>query len=156
MKKLILLGSLSLLAPASVFAGTCAAPTPLNSGSDVTGTTCGGVVGINMGGTVYPHPSVVYSVTINHGGPDGSPLGNIALGGTNIEAVLTASCTDAPIALAAAGAIEMPVEPLPDGDYLLVVSTDPSIPVQPAPGVCGDYSVTAGTLPVTLQDFSVE
>lgn len=156
MKNLLLIGGLALLAPFTAYAGTCAAPTPLGSNSNANGSTCGGEVGINMGGTVYGHPSQVYSVHINHQGPDGEPLGQITLTGTNIEASLTTSCTDAPIAVAAAGVLPLEAQPIPNGDYLLVVSTDPSIPVQPAPGVCGNFTVAAGTLPVTLQSFSVE
>lgn len=155
MKNILLIGGLALLAPMIANAGTCADPTPLLSNTPASGTTCGGEVGINMGGTVYGHPSQVYSVHINRAGPGGSNLGPIVLGTATREASLTTSCTQAPIAVAAAGAVDMDLTNVADGDYLLVVSTDPSIP--PAnPPVCGDFQITPNVLPVELKTFSVE
>lgn len=156
MKNTLLAGALALCITSTAFAGTCASPTPLASNSSVpSGSTCGGEVGINMGGTIYAHPSQVYSVHINHQGPDGDPLGKIVLTGTNREASLTTSCSVAPIQVAAPGVIDIDANTLANGDYLLVVSTDPSLPVTDPP-TCGDFTVTAGTLPVALQNFTVE
>lgn len=155
MKNLLVVGALALCASTAAFAGTCESPTPLASNSNVSGSTCGGPVGIDMGGTVYGHPSQVYSIHINHQGPDGDPLGHITLSGTDREASLTTSCTSAPSQVAAPGVVEIDANTLANGDYLLVVSTDPSIPVTDPP-VCGDFSVQAGTLPVALQNFTIE
>jgi hypothetical protein len=47
------------------------------------------------------------------------------------------------------------VNALADGDWLLVVSTDPGLPVT-APPTCGAFGTTAGVLPVALQNFTVE
>ena len=152
MKNLLLIGGLALCAPVVAFAGTCAAPEPLMSNSQISASTCGGEIGIDMGGTVYGHPSQVYSVHIDHAA---GTLGHIALTGTNREASLTTSCTSAPIQVAASGVLDIDAETLANGDYLLVVSTDPSIPVENPP-VCGDFTATAGLLPVSLQSFSIE
>lgn len=155
MKNYLLIGTLALCASSTAFAGTCASPTPLGSNvTTPTTSTCGGEIGINMGGTIYAHPSQVYSIHINHSGPGGSPLGQVSLTGTNREASITTSCTVAPT-LAGAPGLPMNVDGLADGDYLLVVSTDPSLPVTDPP-TCGDFTVSTGTLPVSLQSFSVE
>ena len=157
MKKILLMGSLAFLTPVAAHANggaTCASPVPLASlSSDASGNTCGGEAGINMGGSVYGHPSRVYSFHINHAGP-GGPTTNITLTGTNREASVTDSCTNAPVAVAAPG-LDIDVNALADGDWLLVVSTDPSLPVTKPP-TCGAYTVTAFVLPVALQSFKVE
>jgi hypothetical protein len=157
MKKILLIGGLALLSPIAAYANggaTCASPTTLASmSSDGTGDTCGGEVGINMGGAIYPHPSRVYSFHVNHAGPGGTPT-TISMTGTNREASVTSSCTSAPVAVAAPG-LDVDVNALADGDWLLIVSTDPSLPVT-TPPTCGAYTVTAGVLPVALQNFTVE
>lgn len=153
MKNLLLMGGVALCAPLAASAGTCAAPEPLQSHYVTAASTCGGEIGIDMGGTVYGHPSQVYSVHVDHAA---DPLSHISfLQGANREASLTTSCTSAPIQIAATGVLDIDLQPLSNGDYLLVVSTDPSIPVQNPP-VCGDFAITAGTLPVSLQSFSIE
>lgn len=155
MIKALLIGGLAALAPMTAFAdgGTCASPAPLASMASDNGSTCGGEIGINMGGTVYGHPSKVYSFHINPTGPDGTPT-TIALTGSNREASVTTSCTTAPTLAGAPGA-PIDVSGLAEGDYLLVVSTDPGLPVTDPP-TCGDFGVQAGVLPVTVTNFSVE
>lgn len=138
MKKVLLIGGLLLLSPLAAHANggaTCAAPAPLPSGSDV-GDTCGGEIGINLGGVVYAHPSRVYSFHVDHAGP---VFTTITLSGTNREAAVTDSCSNAPTAFAAPG-VPVDVTALADGDWLLVVSTDPSLPVT-VPPRCGPYTV---------------
>jgi hypothetical protein len=151
MKKILVLGGLMLCAPMLANAGTCAAPTPLAGNSTVDDTTCGGEIGINMGGTIYGHPSNVFSVHIDHAA---DPLGHIAITGTNREMSLTSSCTTAPIAAGAPG-LDIDAQPVANGDYLLVVSTDPSIPPTNPP-TCGTFELVTGPLPVALQSFTVE
>ena len=157
MKKILLIGGFMLLSPIAAYANggaTCASPAPLASlSNDASGDTCGGEAGINMGGSVYGHPSRVYSFHVNHAGPGGTPT-TITLTGTSREASVTSSCTAAPTAVGAPG-LPIDVNALADGDWLLVVSTDPSLPVT-TPPTCGAYTVTAGVLPVALQNFTVE
>ena len=138
MKKILLIGGLWLLSPLAAHANggaTCADPVPLPAGSE-EGDTCGGEVGLNFGGVIYSHPSRVYSFHVDHAGP---VFTTITLSGTNREAVVTDSCTNAPTAFAAPG-VPVDVTALADGDWLLVVSTDPSLPVT-VPPTCGAYTV---------------
>lgn len=160
--KSALLAGLLLSMPAVALAGTCANPTPLASLQAIPdATTCGGGHGINMGGTIYGHSTQVYKFHINHAGPGGAPT-TISLTGDDREAVIVTSCNDdssqgpAPIGDPLAGALgPHDVSGLADGDYLLVVSTDPSIDPQNA-DLCGPVNITAGVLPVSLTNFSVE
>lgn len=139
----------------SVFAqdGTCADPLPLVSHTEHSGTTCGGEIGINLGGTIFGHPSTVYSFVAE------GATGNIVLSGTDREMALTTSCTSAPVpgAIGASGLpLSLDAANLQDGQtYLLVVSTDPSIDPT-VPPICGDFMVRPDTLPVELQSFSVD
>lgn len=135
-------------------AGTCADPIPLASLQSVPdGSTCGGEIGINMGGVVYGHPSMVYRFHINQAGPGGTPT-TISVTGTDREASITDSCTNAPTAISSAAIGPADVSTLATGDWLLVVSTDPGLTVTDPPR-CGAFAVTAGVLPVSLQEFSV-
>lgn len=151
MKKILVLGGLMMCAPMLANAGTCAAPTQLASNATVSDTTCGGEIGINMGGTIYGHPSNVYSVTINHAA---GTLGHISVTGANREMSLAPNCTTAPVAAGAPG-LDIDAETVADGNYVLVVSTDPSIPPTNPP-TCGTFDLATGLLPVTLQNFTVE
>lgn len=137
------------------FAQTCASPLPMKSNTTYpnamspTATTCGGQAGLNLGGTIYPHPSIVYSFVAQ------SANATITLTGTDREMSLVSNCNSAPIAIGFVGG-PMAVNGLTNGQtYLVIVSTDPSIPTPPVQ--CGPYTATvAGTLPVSLQGFSVE
>ena len=149
MKILVALGC--LLCCTYVFAdpGTCAAPTPLLSNSTVSGTTCGGEIGINMGGTIYVHPSSVFSLHLDHV----NDPNKISIHGEHREMALTASCATAPIAIGAPG-LDIDGSEIPSGDYLVIVSTDPSIPATNPP-TCGAFDLNILS-PVTLQSFVVD
>jgi len=163
MKKLAyaLLACSAMLPVIASAAGTCADPIPLASQSSPSGTTLGGEFGINMGGTIYQHAVIVYKFHINSAGPGGTPT-TIGLTGTDREASVVTSCNDdgsmgpAPENVLIAAALPpADVSGLANGDYLLVVSTDPSLAVTDPPRG-GAYTVNAGVLPVALQNFSVE
>lgn len=140
MKRILLIGSLALLSPFAVHAddgATCASPAPLATISiNPSTTTCGGEIGINMGGVVYGHPSRVYSFHVNQPGMCCS----IQLTGTNREGVVTRSCTEAPTAISAPG-FPINVNALADGEWLYVVSTDPSLPITNPP-TCGPFTIS--------------
>ncbi|HJU38106.1 MAG TPA: hypothetical protein VJ724_00940 [Tahibacter sp.] len=150
MKRILVTMLLCGFMPVAAYAGTCAAPTPIFSGQTINESTCGGEAGINMGGTIYGHPSQVYSFTANNA------AGAFTLTGTDREMSVTTSCTSAPIASGAPG-VPINASVLVNGtSYLLIVSTDPSIPLANPP-VCGAAStVLPNPLPVSLQKFSVE
>ncbi|MEO6104727.1 MAG: hypothetical protein ABIP44_13955 [Pseudoxanthomonas sp.] len=136
-------------------AQTCASPLPIQSNSNKTGTTCGGTPGLNLGGTIYPHPSIVYSFVAQNAA---AAITFNAAGSPDREMSLVTACNTAPIFIGFnGGPLVIPPATLTNGTtYLLVISTDPGLP--PAnPPLCGPYNVTvAGTLPVSLQGFSVE
>jgi len=155
MKKLVL--ALAMLGMGGhVYAQTCASPLPLASNTPVNGNTCSGQIGINFGGAIYPHPSIVYSFvwqpTTGGAEPD-----QILLVGADREMALSTSCTAAPIAAGAPGLpINLDASGLVAGTtYVLAVSTDPGLPVT-VPPRCGDFQVSPDTLPVELQNFSVD
>lgn len=138
----------------AAFAQTCAAPTPIGSNETVNGTTCGGEIGINLAGSIFGHPSVVFSFTADNAS------GQITLTGTDREWAIAPSCTEAPVAIGNANdAIHLPPDlsdALTNGQsYVLIVSTDSGIPVANPP-VCGPFGLTTPTLPVELQTFSVD
>lgn len=156
----------SLFLSASAFAQTCASPlaVPPKAGGaypipHLTGTTCGGTPGLNLGGVIYAQPSVVYSFVANAAAAaTGATITVSAAGSTNRELGLVTSCSTAPFAIGAEG-FPMVIAPgaLTAGTtYLLIVTSDSGLP-PPPPVVCGPYSLsTVGTLPVSLQGFSVE
>jgi hypothetical protein len=153
MRSALILASMFLV-PALANAGTCEAPTPMTRPPPLTSTTCGGPTGINMGGAVYPHESNVFSFTK----PDIDS--SIAISGTNREMSVVTSCDSAPPNSQGPGQLgvgfpggPVDISVLPDGNYLLVVSTDPSIPSPPT--VCGSFQLILPPIPVTLQKFEV-
>lgn len=155
MKTRLFLGALAFTMPVIVFAdgGTCADPEPLYSITNDSGTTCGGQAGINLGGTIFVHPSKVYKIHINSNGPHGHQT-NIRLFGANREAAIAIDCSSSPLVIGAA-TMPLDVSTLADGNYLLVVTTDPGMPATD-PVTCGDFVVDAAILPVSLQNFSVD
>lgn len=163
MKKSMLGCAVLLAMSSSAFAGTCASPDILPSNTQTSGTTCGGVVGINMGGAIYEHPSNVFAFTYQ---PGEQTDDQIRLQGSNIELSLVASCSDdgsqGPAAINVAtgdGAVVLEVDGnglVAGTQYFVVVSTDPSIPVVPGTPTCGEFVVDADFLPVELQSFSVD
>ena len=161
MKYLALALVATLGVPSFVVAQTCTpttAPTsPLASNQTISGaTTCGGTVGLNLGGTnVLPHPSKIYEFVAQNA----TATITITPASTDIEMFLTTGCTSSPTAQGfVGGPLVIPPGTLTNGTkYFIVVTKDASIPPQPAPGVCGAYGFTVvGTLPVSLQNFSVE
>lgn len=160
MKYLALVLVAALGVPSVVFAQTCtpttAPTTPLTSNQVISGaTTCGGTVGLNLGGTVYPHPSKIYEFVAQNAAASIT----ITPASADIEMSLVSGCTSAPLAIGfVGGPLVIAPATLTNGQkYFIVVTKDPSIPPQPAPGVCGTFGfAVAGTLPVSLQGFSVE
>lgn len=156
------LRSLAILAaltfPGFAFAQTCAPTTvptsPISSDSSLLGqTTCGGQAGLDLGGTIYSHPSKVYEFVAQ------GANATITFGANaDREMSLVTGCTSAPLFIGfVGGPLVIPPGSLTDGTkYYLVVSTDPSIPTANPP-VCGSFDlVVNGRLPVALQKFSVE
>lgn len=145
---------LSAVLPAAAFAGTCDAPTPLNQTAPgaISGTTCGGQIGIPLGGAVAPHPNQVYSFRYNN-----NATGALTVTGTDREVVITAGCTSPPITAFAPGVdANIGTAGLTNGTtYLMIVGSDSGQPVTDPPR-CGEFNVTWQQLPVTLQGFSVE
>lgn len=152
MKNIVLVAAIALALPTIANAGTCASPTPITSDVTVSGTTCGGEIGIDMAGVIYPHPSQVYSFV-----GDPSATGAIALTGTDREMAMTTSCNSAPFMDGyPGGPIDLDALNLVAGQtYLLIVSTDPGIDPEDPP-LCGDFTVTTDTLPVSLQNVTVD
>lgn len=138
-------------------AGTCADPyTDLSNVTFTGGSTCGGEIGINMGGAVLPHPSVVFTFTYQDDSGAGNEPDQIQVTGSNMNAIVATSCTTAPVGGAAVGIPFDMDATLVDGQtYFVAVTTDPSVPVTDPP-TCADYTMANDTLPVELQKASVE
>lgn len=135
-----------LTASAGAFAGTCASPTPLLSNETVTGTTCGGEGGVDLGGVPLVHPVVVYSFVAE------GAAGTIETSGDpTISALIAPDCSTAPIL----AGNSIPLDSLVDGESYLFIVTSEELSA-PNPQICGAYNVTTGTLPVELQSFSVD
>lgn len=144
----------SVIAPA-VFAGTCTAPTPIDppTPKTLTGSTCGGEMGYNLGGTILSNPTQVYSFTWHDTGATPNAL---TVTGANIEVDIAVDCTTAPFTVGANGLdLDWTSAGMVDGQqYLMFVTIDPSI----APHndtQCGSFEVGTGTLPVALKSFSI-
>jgi hypothetical protein len=158
--KLALLSTLaaSVFAPAIAFAGTCAAPTALQQvpGGSLSGTTCGGQAGIPLGGAVAPHPSLVYTFRYNPAGPDGA-TGAMTVAGAEREVVIAQDCSSPPIGGFAPG-VNVNVESLgltAGNTYYLIITTDSGLAVTDPPR-CGAFTMNWASLPVSLQNFSVD
>lgn len=149
---------LSMFAPAIVFAGTCAAPTVLNQQPNgvETGTTCGGQAGIPLGGAVAPHPAQVYTFRYNPAGPDGAQ-GALTAVGAEREIVIAQDCSSPPIGGFAPG-VPVNIEGLgltAGQTYTMIVTSDSGLAVTDPPR-CGAFEFRWVTLPVALQNFSVD
>ncbi|HET8898167.1 MAG TPA: hypothetical protein VFN09_05270 [Rhodanobacteraceae bacterium] len=146
---------ISAIAPAA-FAGTCASPTAIATPtpSTVTGTTCGGDMGINLGGTILSNPTQVYSFVWHDTGTTPNILHLNS--GANIEIDIANNCTDAPFAVGANLLdLDWTTAGMVDGQtYLMFVTIDPSIQPHNA-SQCGTFDIAPGTLPVELSKFSV-
>lgn len=160
MKQRILVSALALAGVVGTAqAQTCASPIEhIPSNTEVTGNTCDGTeIGLNLGGVILPHKSVVYSFVA--GGPPGGittmPVGN------NLGIVIAPDCVSGPIAI---GSPDVPMDvgavsaSLTEGQtYLFIVTGDPGVPVPTPPDeVCGPYTINTSQLPVELQSFSVD
>ncbi len=158
---LTLAGSIVFALSGQVFAQTCASPLPISSENGphdvVSGNTCtAGNPLPSMGGTPSPQNDIVYSfiaqganATINWAqGPEATWNGPAAV-------FLLPACTTStdPVNFAFTGT-DMVVNGLTDGaTYYLVATADGST----AADSCGSFTVSVtGTLPVSLQNFSVE
>lgn len=155
--KIFTVAAVVLLAgsPAIVHAQSCASPLAMPSDMVVTGSTCTGNAGLSMGGATIPHQYIVYEFTYQDDAGAGAEPDAIVVDSTaDINAIVATSCTDAPVGGAAVG-IDYSVEGLTEGqNYVVVVTTDPSIPVGASGPVCDDFQLTVNTLPVELQGFS--
>lgn len=168
MKLNLLCGAIALatLFSASAGAQTCASPDtdwhPNTSGSpSLSGSTCGHETGIiSTCQTNFGAPGAAYVALIN-----------VALAGTFTNITYTngagyslaayfvpqasgcntdAACTAT--GSAGGGAADTLHADLPPGQYYMIITGADF----DAPGACGDFTATAnGTLPVTLQSFSV-
>lgn len=142
-----------LLTSGSLFAQTCDSPyTGLESHTPLVASTCGGQIGIDLGGAIYPHPSHISSFVWE----DGSPA-VMTLEGTNMEFGIMSNCSSAAHAVGAPGIpIDLETIGLVDGNtYLVIVSTDPGIDPTDPP-TCGDFTLNPQHLPVELQSFSID
>ena len=152
--------ALCLMVPAVAMAGggTCANPTPLvqvPNGTEAS-STCGGQIGIPLGGAPSIHPAQVYSFRYNPAGANGA-AGAFTITGAEREVVVAADCSSGPIGGFAPG-VPVNVESLgltAGQTYILVVGSDSGLPVTDPPR-CGAYSFNWVTLPVSLQNFSVD
>lgn len=137
-----------MLASGSSFAQTCASPLPLISNNTHTGTTCGGQVGIDLGGIPLVHPSIVFSFVAE--GASGSIETS---GDATISAVIAPDCSTAPFLIG--NSIPLGGGELVDGETYLFIVTSEELSA-PDPQICGEFNVVTGTLPVELQSFSVD
>ncbi len=148
----------SMLAPAAAFAQTCASPIALDQvpNGSLTGTTCGGQAGIPLGGAVAPHPSLVYTFVYNPAGPNGA-AGPMTATTAEREIVIAADCNSPPIGGFAPG-VPVNVESLgltAGQTYHMIITSDSGLAVTDPPR-CGPFTINWTTLPVSLQNFSVD
>lgn len=157
--KLQVLTALALAVSAPVaLAQTCASPLPMPSNMTISGTTCGGDAGLSLGGAAIPHNYVVYEFTKQDDAGAGVEPDSISvLGGADINAIVAENdCSNPPVGGSAVG-FPFSIEGLTDGQqYIVVVTTDPSIPLPPTGAICDDFQVETNTLPVELQSFVVD
>ncbi|WP_313913030.1 hypothetical protein [Tahibacter sp.] len=141
-------------------AQTCANPLPIVSNVPVSGDTCTAANSLpSYGGTTSAQNEIVYSFVA---GPTPPTYGDLLIaqtggfagsaGGVFLLPACTAS-TD-PIAFGVVGApLSVSTSGITPGQtYYVVVTADPG---GPAAG-CGQFTITPGYLPVSLQKFSVE
>jgi hypothetical protein len=167
MKRNLLCGAVALavLFSASAGAQTCAAPDttwhPDTTGTpSLTGTTCGhesGIISVCQGAGGAPAAAYVAQINIADA-PDGSFTNIDFTGGAGytISAYLvpTASGCNADAACTTVGdaTTDMLHADIPAGSYYLIITGADF----DAPNSCGTFSAVAnGTLPVTLQSFTV-
>lgn len=143
---------------AQAFAQTCATPLPITSGGTPTGTRSGDLCTATnslptYGGISSPQKEVVYSFVAQSAN---ATISYVANGYTGVMYLMPSPCslsTD-PIALGTSVGTPLPVAGLTNGaTYYVIVTANPGGPAD----ACGTYTATvAGTLPVSLQGFSVD
>ena len=166
MKTICSLATLALMAFSSAsMAQTCASPTVLASGaSGVTGNSCVAPTGTGDGtlGNVCDNAQItgstaVYTWTNNSNTTSGNitvtPTGwdaAIFIGtGATCAASTAGFCTSSADAGGSGVAETLAVPASATNTYYLFISS------LAAANTCGAYSITAGTLPVKLQNFSI-
>lgn len=151
------------------FAQTCGSPTTITSGQTIDNiggnpTTCGGDGSFTdiCGGATLTGASNVYSWT-NNGGPASGSITvtptapstydtAIAIVGPAVTcAGAVGTCVSTSDSAQAGGAETVSLSGATNGTYYLVISSFSTT----AANQCGPYGMTIGTLPVKLQNFSV-
>jgi hypothetical protein len=167
MKTICSLATLALMAFSSAtIAQTCTSPTTLASGaSGVTGNSCvpptgtgDGSLGNICDNTQNTGSVAVYTWTNNGGATSGNivvtPTGwdtAIAIGtGATCAAATGGFCTNSVSDAGGVGAAETYAIPASATQTYFLFITSLALA-----GNCGPYSITAGTLPVKLQNFSI-
>ncbi|MCW5568108.1 MAG: hypothetical protein KIS84_07755, partial [Dokdonella sp.] len=103
-----------------------------------------------------PHPSLVYTFRYNPAGANGA-AGALTAVGAEREIVIADNCTSPPIGGFAPG-VPVNIESLgltAGNTYTLVITSDSGLAVTDPPR-CGPFTINWVTLPVSLQNFSVE
>jgi hypothetical protein len=148
---------LGLAFAGNVLAQDCATPIAIHTDEqNVTGDTCAAGNPLpTYGGTGSPQNEIVYSFVAQGANADISIAGTGGYAGTTPAVFLFPACSAAtdPIAFGVPGT-PMHVGGLTDGQtYFITATADPGGPNDG----CGSYDIdVAGTLPVSLQNFSVE
>ncbi len=143
---LVASGMMAALSAGNAIAQTCDSPLPLTSNTALSGTTCGGQTGIDLGGVPLVHPAVVHSFVAQ------GASGTIDTSGdATISALLTTDCSEAP----SDAGNSISLDGLVDGTTYLLIVTSENLSA-PDPQICGAYTVSPDTLPVELQSFTVD
>lgn len=138
---------------AQAFAQTCASPLPVTSNSTKSGDTCTAANSlIGYGAVPSPQREIIYSFVAQSANANITVLANTFGGTIFLMPSPCASSTDI-IAAGNAGS-PMPVTGLTNGQtYYVIMTADPGGPA----ASCGAFTFNVvGTLPVSLQGFSVE
>ncbi len=156
-QRLLALGVLGLAFAGSAAAQDCAAPIAIHTDEqNVIGDTCAAGNPLpTYGGTGSPQNEMIYSFVAQGANATISIAGTGGFGGTTPAIFLFPACSAAtdPVAFGVPGT-DMAVSGLTDGQtYYIAVTADPGGPNDG----CGAFDVdVTGTLPVSLQNFSIE
>jgi hypothetical protein len=153
---------LALLATAGyVSAQTCAAPTALNGHQGISGNTCNGtnIIGTYCDVANAPQKEDIYSVTLASASATITLNNTTGAGYTPALVLFQGTCINGSNCAANSapttdgGNATLATTGVSDGAYFLAVTADPNA----SSTNCGAYNLTwTGTLPVKLQDFSVD
>ncbi len=157
---MLVVAGLAAMFGGQVAAQTCANPLPIVSNATRTGDTCTATNSLpSYGGTTSAQTEVIYSFVAGPTPPTYGDLTITATGGfagTTAAVFLLPACTAStdPIAFGIPGTpLSVSGAGLTAGQtYYVVVTADPG---DDATG-CGQFSVSSGYLPVSLQKFSVD